>query len=451
MSGVLLLASSYAHAWQPDPFAMRGFITLGLTSSDDSVLGFRQTLEQSGTFDSDWTFKTNSAAGIHLDIYDYKPVSAVLQFTVKHLPTYDLDSITERAYVRYRPNRRTMLRAGRVDDDLYMLSDHQHVAFAYPWMRAPVESYGIIPMQHLDGVDAEITWDFDSGKLKTKLLLGSSESDIYRSAEAINRRRRQNREEFDRPSGEGERPNRVRQENLSASGSRSEIGVKDLVGLNMTWETDTWRVRYMILNSKFDENSQDARQLDSLLTLLEDVSDVWPGALGFVESIDIEDDQFVYQSLGLQIDTPRWFTRLELNHLDSDNGVKRSFLAGYWSWGLKHKNLTYYFVLGAIDNTDSSEKVLESLDEIEDLDELVENQLLTDIAEEIEDLLDKNSVEQHSITLGARIDLRHDLAIKIQWDHAVVKEDGAKLWEQRGKMDTDRDINTYAVAINYVF
>lgn len=35
---LLWLAASSADAWQPDPVVMRGFLTLGITSSDDSVL-----------------------------------------------------------------------------------------------------------------------------------------------------------------------------------------------------------------------------------------------------------------------------------------------------------------------------------------------------------------------------------------------------------------------------
>lgn len=350
--------------------------------------------------------------------------------------------------MRYRPDRRAMLRAGRIDHDLYMLSDHAHIGFAYPWMRPPVEAYGVVPVQHLDGADAEISWHFESGTLKSKLIVGESEGSIYRSAESINRRRRQNRDDFIRPeSGERpnreERPNRDGQGNATASGTTDVLRLEDLVGFNVTWERDVWRLRYMI--------SRAIRQFDRLTESLDAVADDWPGASDVIELINVDDDDFLYQSIGLLYDGPVWYTQLELNKLDSDNGLQRSFLAGYWSLGIKHNDNHYYMMLSSISNTQESEDILNLLEEVEASEDLSQNQTLTNLVDEVEDLFDQNSLEQNSVAIGLRMDLKHNLSLKMQWDRTVVKKNGAKLWEKGGKMDDDRDINTYALALNYVF
>lgn len=57
------------------------------------------------------------------------------------------------AFIRHNPRPGLSLRAGRLRAPFFMYSDSLNINFAHPWVRPPVEVYGLNPFSDLDGVD----------------------------------------------------------------------------------------------------------------------------------------------------------------------------------------------------------------------------------------------------------------------------------------------------------
>jgi hypothetical protein len=75
------------------------------------------------------------------------------------------------AFAAYRPNSDLTLRVGRVNLDLYLLSDYRNVGFGYMFARPPVEFYGSLPST-LDGADVAQVWTLGGTRLRGKIFAG---------------------------------------------------------------------------------------------------------------------------------------------------------------------------------------------------------------------------------------------------------------------------------------
>jgi predicted porin len=60
----------------------------------------------------------------------------------------------EWANVKYQLTPDISIRAGRIVLPAFLVSDYRKVGYANPWVRPPVEVYGLIPLSSSDGVDA---------------------------------------------------------------------------------------------------------------------------------------------------------------------------------------------------------------------------------------------------------------------------------------------------------
>jgi len=57
------------------------------------------------------------------------------------------------AFIRHNPTPGLTLRAGRLRAPFFMYSDSLNINYTHPWVRPPVEVYGLNPFSDLDGVD----------------------------------------------------------------------------------------------------------------------------------------------------------------------------------------------------------------------------------------------------------------------------------------------------------
>jgi hypothetical protein len=68
-----------------------------------------------------------------------------------------------------------------------------------------------------------------------------------------------------------------------------------------------------------------------------------------------------------------------------------------------------------------------------------------------QEFYDRSPIDQHTLSLGVRWDLREDLALKMQWDHHWVAAYGGGLWIQEQPLTEDRELNTLSANLNFVF
>ncbi len=157
----LALAAAAAHAGEAPSWSVSGFGTLGVAHSSERQADYTSNaLKRSGAGASrSWSPDVDSRLGLQLDLQMDKRWSAVLQVVSEQGADNSYRPRVEWANVKYRLTPELALRAGRVALPVFLTADYRRVGYAYPWVRPPVEGYGVVPVTSSDGVDATLRWD----------------------------------------------------------------------------------------------------------------------------------------------------------------------------------------------------------------------------------------------------------------------------------------------------
>ncbi len=151
-----------------------GFGTAGLLRADAPAgWGFLRTEDQapnSGGTRAD----VDSRLGLQINYQPSPQFELVGQAVAERRASFvDDSSAITWAFAGWHPRSDLDVRVGRMNLDLFLLSDFRDVGFAYMSARPPVEFYGLIP-NSLDGADVARTWQDGDARWKAKLFAGRS-------------------------------------------------------------------------------------------------------------------------------------------------------------------------------------------------------------------------------------------------------------------------------------
>lgn len=133
-------------------FSLSGFATLGAVTTDHDHLWFtRYGVNHPG--DSDPDFSPDSLLGLQVNARLTAANDVTLQALVREDGDESWGPHTALAFVRHTFAPGVSLRLGRLRSPFFMLSDSLYVNYANPWVRPPVEVYGLNPFNDLDGAD----------------------------------------------------------------------------------------------------------------------------------------------------------------------------------------------------------------------------------------------------------------------------------------------------------
>jgi hypothetical protein len=157
-----------------DALRLSGFGSLGVAHVD-APEGWVYRHELSQPLNSSSTrLDLDSRLGLQVN---YTPSSAFelvgQAILMRRASAAERTDLVEWAFAAYRPNADWTLRLGRVNMDIFLMSDHRSVGFAYPLARPPVEFYGQLPSS-LDGADATRVWSDGNAQWRAKLFSGRS-------------------------------------------------------------------------------------------------------------------------------------------------------------------------------------------------------------------------------------------------------------------------------------
>ena len=164
-----------------------GFGTLGFVHSSEEHADFVGTIFQpngAGATKS-WAYGVDSKLGAQVDAKFSDSLSGVIQLVAQHNPDNTYTPKVEWANVKFQATPELSLRLGRIAAPSFLVSDTRFVGYAQPWVRPPVEVYGVLPITTNDGVDATWRKQFGGmtnavqayyGSTKAKLKTGSAES-----------------------------------------------------------------------------------------------------------------------------------------------------------------------------------------------------------------------------------------------------------------------------------
>ncbi len=405
----LIPVPSRAEVALGEHFRLSGFATLGMTRGGNDVLGFRRDLSGEASFDGDWDVAPDSLIGVQLDAQFNDDWRAAIQLVGKDRLVDSLENSLEWAFLAYRINPDWTVRLGRIGLDVFMLSEYRNLGFSFLWARPPVEYYTPIAFESFDGMD--ITWSHPVGEglFRAKLFGGATSNDF------------------------------------GVAGERFELELKPIVGTSLSWESERWLWRFSLAQNKLDQTNAYFPGTEPLGHVLELLQPIWPEAAHYMDYLYVDDGRLYYTSVGMAYTNAPWQVQSELSYIDSKANFYPSIASGYISVGHQFGPATVYGVLATVEGEDKREEV-----PLEDAASPYAAYLLP-VQQAMQFVYDSVSLEQHSVSLGVRWDLRYDLALKAQWDHSWVQRYGTGLWQNRAVPDEDQQIDTYSINLNCIF
>ena len=141
-----------------------GFGTVSATHSSERNADFVGTIFQPNGAGATraWALGVDSKLGAQLDAKFSDQWSAVVQVVSQHNYDNSYAPKIEWANLKYQPTPELSLRVGRIAAPSFLVSDSRFVGYAQPWVRPPVEVYGVIPITSNDGVDLSYRKQFGS-------------------------------------------------------------------------------------------------------------------------------------------------------------------------------------------------------------------------------------------------------------------------------------------------
>ncbi|MCG8671841.1 MAG: hypothetical protein MI867_20725 [Pseudomonadales bacterium] len=394
-----------------------GFLTAGFARGGNKRLGLRQNIAQFGKY-ADWTYKTDSLLGLQLNQRFSKKWDAAFQAIFKDRVGDNLEDNIEWAFVRYAPTPYLDMRVGRIGLDVFMLSDHRNVGFAYLWARPPIEFYGAFGFDHFHGADIEYSTPLYQGNFSTKVFVGKAR---YRPG--------------------------VPRADLN-------IRLEPFYGFNIKWEDFNWRFQFAYADIKYPKGSNEESGFNELVDNLEFAESFgWQEAGDIIDTLNIDNERTQYYALGASFENRRWIIQSEAAYTYTTFETLKPYINYYLSAGYKYQQTIGYVMVGHMSNTKDVQHLPEPppipntpglpVDLLQaSLDELVEN---------VDRVYHTARIDQTTYTLGLRWNLRYDTAIKLQWDRSHVKALGQNLWITEKRFNYDSWVNTYTVNLNFVF
>jgi hypothetical protein len=141
------LAAALGFSQQVNAVNFDGFLTAGFAMHDQEDATYLDTITDDIRFDNDSKFGLQVSADVA------ENMQAVAQILAAGSDeNFDLD--IEWAYVDWRLSNTMSLRAGKVKEPVFLISDYIEVGYAYPWIRPPQEVYRNNPITTINGMEA---------------------------------------------------------------------------------------------------------------------------------------------------------------------------------------------------------------------------------------------------------------------------------------------------------
>ncbi len=380
--------------------AFNGFGTLGFVHSGEERADFvaNQLRPDGAGFTREWSPEIDSRLGLQVSASLTPRVSAVVQVVVEQQHDGDIEPGIEWANLRYSFTRDFSLRIGRTALPIFASSDYRKVAYANPWVRPPIELYGLVPIFQIDGVDMSYRHRFRGWTETLQATLGFSDIEV--------------------PSG-------------------STLEIRQMVGLFDTLERGDLSIHTALAT---------ARATVPDPGLFEGFRAFGDEGRALADRFEVDDERLTFATLGVSYDSGPWFIQAELGRIWTDSFIVDR-TAGYVSAGWRVGSLTPYATYSesrADDPLSSPGLTLSRLPP-----ELIP------VAAALNAALNEtlaNSVAQRSVSAGLRWDYHRNVALKLQVDRIDVAAGSYGSFTQRqADFSTGGGATLVAVSADFVF
>ena len=159
-------------------FSLSGFGTLGATRTNSNEVGFVRDLAQPEGAGKRWDGRVDSLLGVQANLRVASELEAVVQVVSRYRYDRSFTPEVSWAYLKYEPDPKLSLRAGRLGTEFFMLADSRMVGYSYLSVRPPGDYFWSLPFYSIDGADAVLSLPVGDSILRTKLFYGISDERI---------------------------------------------------------------------------------------------------------------------------------------------------------------------------------------------------------------------------------------------------------------------------------
>ena len=161
-------------------FSFDGFATFGLAHSSEEKADFlANDLQGRGAgLGRKWSPDVDSRIGGQVSATFTPQLSAVLQVIAEQRADTSYRPEVEWGNIKYSFTPDLSVRVGRVVLPGFLLSDSRKVGYAQPWVRPPVEVYGLIPLTNSDGVDLSYRLRLGEASHNLQFAYGGASADV---------------------------------------------------------------------------------------------------------------------------------------------------------------------------------------------------------------------------------------------------------------------------------
>ncbi len=400
------LNSNLAFAENSDSiFSFKGFGTLAVTGTDTDAIGFRRDTSTSHGATKSWSIPTDSRLGLQIDANFNDDFSATAQWVLRDRSGQFFEQNLDLAFLRWNINPDFYIRLGRVSPDIFLLTDHRNVGYAYPWMRSPHEFYGPLPIYHYDGLDITKKIELGDGFLTLKLFGGYSHNQVPRFGDNIT---------------------------IEQGGT--------IFSSSAVYNKGDWTSR--LSYSQYDV-THDSSGLNLLRQTLSNpvVNFIWPDIKSVVPRLQSIGTTVRFSEIGVAYDDGFWLGQAEASYIDTDSSFFPSMANGYFSLGRRFSSLTLYTLLGiskSLNNKTNIPKLLFPDPTLVALQKTLNNTF-------------NNNIDEKSISLGLRWDFYTNMAFKVQWSHYWLGNNGTQNWIADPAQSPPDEVNVFSTGIDFVF
>jgi hypothetical protein len=381
-------------------FSLDGFGTLGAVYSDErdaDFLGGPLTRRGAGYSDA-WSAEVDSRLGVQFSAIFSPRISAVLQVISEQRHDGYLPKV-EWANIHFAVTPDLDLRVGRTVLPSFLVSDHRKVGFANPWVRPPIELYGMVPNTSSDGVDLEYRTAFGSVSNTLQANAGTSRSRLADGG------------------------------NIEAEDA---WGVTDSV----QWGDTTLHLAYQRTDLT----------IDSINQLFVAFRQFGPPGVAIAERFAVDGEALSFVGVGASHDPGAWFLMGEYGRIRSSTAIG-SRASWYVSAGVRRHDFTPYFTwAGTRPKSRLSDPGLDAASFPAELGPTIAglngalNTLLGSLA------------SQDSLSLGTRWDFMPSAALKAQVDLIRLgRESAGVLGNLQPDFEPGGNVGLFSVSLDFVF
>ena len=398
----LITASLSAPAYAEDSsLSLHGFGTLGIARSSSDQAEFVRDLSQPQGVSNHWSGRIDSALGVQANWQATPTLELVGQAVSRYHYDRSRDPELMWAFAKWEPDARISLRAGRIGADFMMLADSRLVNYAFLTVRPSADFFGALFLSHFDGADASLTLPLRNGLLRGKLFAGATH------------------------------------EKSSGIAGIWDTSGSQLNGVVVDYQTGPWQLRASAASIRFSSDINLA-PLPELLRAA-GTSFGYPGALAAADRLRVKNTTSRYYSMGAVYDNGPLQIQGMLNRIEHQTGVFRDSHAGYLLAGYRLGTVTPFAGVSWWKTSASAGST-----------GLPESAPFAEINRAYASSLAVSVADQKTYTLGARWDVRQDMAVKVQWD-AIRGSAASRFPVTNSKPDWNGRTNVLSLSLDFVF